>query len=220
MIHGSESGSLDPVLRRYTFLGGKVDLLIFRARQTCLFWCQNGALLWRVDLSFRNSVTGSGIITKCSNILRDKSMLWKFEFLDTSINRNFGHGTLWDFEWFNIFWTAWHFQLTSWGQLQKLPFSALLGKYSSTRSKRVIGLLIGLWFSLECMVAKDLTNFCGSGWFRLYRRMGMCLNPSESPITSMSRRLTAQNWSNLSASTNQSSTPGVAYFSIKTHKAL
>jgi hypothetical protein len=65
-----------------------------------------------------------------------------------------------------------------------------------------------------------LTNFCGSGWFRLYRRMGMCLNPSESPITSMSRRLTAQNWSNLSVSTNQSSTPGVAYFSIKTHKAL
>jgi hypothetical protein len=28
MIHGSGSGLLDPVLRRYTFLEGKADLLI------------------------------------------------------------------------------------------------------------------------------------------------------------------------------------------------
>ncbi len=36
MIHGS--GLLDPGLRRYTFLGGKADLLIFRGRQICLFF--------------------------------------------------------------------------------------------------------------------------------------------------------------------------------------
>jgi hypothetical protein len=37
MVHGSGSGLLDLGLRRYTFLGGKVDLLIFRVRQICLF---------------------------------------------------------------------------------------------------------------------------------------------------------------------------------------
>jgi hypothetical protein len=43
MIHGSASGTLDLGLRRYTFLGGKTDLLIFRGRQIHLFlapkWC-------------------------------------------------------------------------------------------------------------------------------------------------------------------------------------
>jgi hypothetical protein len=37
MIHGSGSGLLDRGLRRYTFLGGKADLLIFRGKQICLF---------------------------------------------------------------------------------------------------------------------------------------------------------------------------------------
>jgi hypothetical protein len=66
MIHGSRSRSLDPGLRRYTFLGGKADPLIFRGGQIRLFWCQNGALLWRADPSFKNSVTGSGSIAKYS----------------------------------------------------------------------------------------------------------------------------------------------------------
>jgi hypothetical protein len=35
MIHGS--GYLGTGLRRYTFLGGKVDLLIFRGKQIRLF---------------------------------------------------------------------------------------------------------------------------------------------------------------------------------------
>ncbi len=45
--------------------------LIFRGRQIHLFWHPNGALLWRVDPNFKNSVTGSGSIAKCSNILQD-----------------------------------------------------------------------------------------------------------------------------------------------------
>jgi len=43
MIHGSGSGLLDLGLRRYTFLGGKADPLIFRGRQIHIFlvpkWC-------------------------------------------------------------------------------------------------------------------------------------------------------------------------------------
>ncbi len=78
MIHGSGSGLLDPVLRRYTFLEGKVDPLISMPKW-CLageggsayFWCQNGALLWRADPSYRHSVTGSGSIAKCSYILQN-----------------------------------------------------------------------------------------------------------------------------------------------------
>jgi len=66
----TESG-FEKIQRRYTFLGGKAVLLIFRGRQIHLFWCQNGALLWRADLSFKNSVNGSGSIVKCSNILQD-----------------------------------------------------------------------------------------------------------------------------------------------------
>ncbi len=58
----------EKIKRRYTFLGEKADLLIFRGS---LFWRQNGALLWRADPSFKNSVTGSGSISKCSNILQD-----------------------------------------------------------------------------------------------------------------------------------------------------
>jgi hypothetical protein len=52
MIHGSGSGLLDPVLRRYTFLEGKADLLISMPKWrlageggSAYFWRQNGALL-------------------------------------------------------------------------------------------------------------------------------------------------------------------------------
>jgi hypothetical protein len=72
IIHGSGSGLLDPVLRRYTFLEGKVGLLISMPKwrlagegRSAYFWCQNGALLWRADPSFRNTVTGFGNIAKC-----------------------------------------------------------------------------------------------------------------------------------------------------------
>ncbi len=41
----------------------KVDPLIFGAKMA--------PYLWRVDLSFRNSVTGFDSIAKCSNILQD-----------------------------------------------------------------------------------------------------------------------------------------------------
>jgi hypothetical protein len=61
----------EKIQRRYTFLVGKADPLIFRGRQICSFWRQNGASLWRADLSFKNSVTGSRSIAKCSNILQD-----------------------------------------------------------------------------------------------------------------------------------------------------
>jgi hypothetical protein len=44
-----------------------VNLPIFKGSLIHLFWCQNGALLWREDPSFKNSVTGSGSIAKCSN---------------------------------------------------------------------------------------------------------------------------------------------------------
>jgi hypothetical protein len=78
MIHESGSGLLDLVLRRYTFLEGKVDLLISMPKwrlagegRSTYFCCQNGTLLWKVDPSFRNSVTGSGSVAKCSNILQD-----------------------------------------------------------------------------------------------------------------------------------------------------
>ncbi len=37
MMHGSESGLLDPGLRRHTFMGGKVDPLIFRGSLIRLF---------------------------------------------------------------------------------------------------------------------------------------------------------------------------------------
>jgi hypothetical protein len=40
---------------------GNVDLLIFGTKMALY--------LWRVDLSFRNSVTGSNSRAKCSNIL-------------------------------------------------------------------------------------------------------------------------------------------------------
>jgi hypothetical protein len=69
MIHGSGSWSLDPVLRIYTFLGGQADPLISYEGRSAYFGAQNGALLWRADPSFENSVTGSGSIAKCSNIL-------------------------------------------------------------------------------------------------------------------------------------------------------
>jgi hypothetical protein len=42
----------------------KADPLIFGAKMA--------PYLWRADLSFRNSVTGSGSRAKCSNILQDK----------------------------------------------------------------------------------------------------------------------------------------------------
>jgi hypothetical protein len=65
-------------LRRYTFLEGKADPPISMPKWrlageggSANFWCQNGALLWRADPSFRNSVTGSGCLAKCSNILQD-----------------------------------------------------------------------------------------------------------------------------------------------------
>jgi hypothetical protein len=80
MMHGSGSGLLDPVLRRYTFFEGKVDPLISMPKWhlagdggSAFFWHQNGALLWRADLNIRNSVTGSGSIAKCSNILQDNT---------------------------------------------------------------------------------------------------------------------------------------------------
>jgi hypothetical protein len=42
---------------------GKVDPLVLAPK-----WCLD---LWRPDLSFSNSVTGSGSRAKCSNILQD-----------------------------------------------------------------------------------------------------------------------------------------------------
>ncbi len=51
------------------------DTLFWEERQICLFWHQNGTLLWRADLSFKNSVTGSGSISKCSNFLQDKCFI-------------------------------------------------------------------------------------------------------------------------------------------------
>jgi hypothetical protein len=86
MIHGSGSGLLDLVLRRYTFLEGKVDPLISLPKsrlagegRSAYFGCQNGALLWRADPSFRNSVTGSGSIAKCSNILQDMTNMLAYQ---------------------------------------------------------------------------------------------------------------------------------------------
>ena len=78
MIHGSGSGLLGLVLRRYTFLEGKADPFISVPKWRlageggyAYFWRQNGALPWRADLSFGYSVTESGSIAKCSNILQD-----------------------------------------------------------------------------------------------------------------------------------------------------
>ncbi len=61
----------EKIQRRYNFQGRKADPLIFRGRWIRLFWHQNGALLWRADPSFKNSVTGSDSIAKCSNILQE-----------------------------------------------------------------------------------------------------------------------------------------------------
>jgi hypothetical protein len=44
-------------------------------KQISKFWCQSGALLGRVDRSFMNSVTGSGFVAKCSNIIVDLSFM-------------------------------------------------------------------------------------------------------------------------------------------------
>jgi hypothetical protein len=78
MIHAPRSGLLDLSLRRYTFLGGKVDPLIFRVRQIHIFLCQNGTLLWKVDPSFRNSVTGSGNIASVQISYRIGSCIRSF----------------------------------------------------------------------------------------------------------------------------------------------
>ncbi len=48
MIHGSVSGLLDPGFGRYNF-GAKVAPCC--GGQIQYFWRQNGALLWRADLS-------------------------------------------------------------------------------------------------------------------------------------------------------------------------
>ncbi len=44
----------------------KADPLIFGTKMV--------PCMWRADLSFRNSVTGSGSGAKCSNILQDKKL--------------------------------------------------------------------------------------------------------------------------------------------------
>ncbi len=50
---------------RSAYYQRKADPLIFGTKMALC--------LWRADLSFRNSVTGSGSKAKCSNILEDKS---------------------------------------------------------------------------------------------------------------------------------------------------
>jgi hypothetical protein len=46
-------------------LKGKADPLVFGAKMV--------PCLWRADQSFMNSVTGTGNVAKCSNILQDNS---------------------------------------------------------------------------------------------------------------------------------------------------
>ena len=53
---------------RSTYSQRKADPLIFGTKMT--------PCLWRADLSFRNSVTGSSSRAKCSNILQDSFKLF------------------------------------------------------------------------------------------------------------------------------------------------
>jgi hypothetical protein len=48
-----------------------------RKADPLIFGTKMAAYLWQVDLSFRNSVTGSDSIAKCSNILQDISLIAK-----------------------------------------------------------------------------------------------------------------------------------------------
>ena len=59
-MHQCRSGLLDPVLEN-TLSKYKRGGAALKVKADWLFWCQNGALLERVDLSFMNSVTGSGL---------------------------------------------------------------------------------------------------------------------------------------------------------------
>jgi hypothetical protein len=48
---------------------------LLKGKQISLFWCQIGALLGRVDLSFMNSFTGSGFVAKFFNMIVDLSFM-------------------------------------------------------------------------------------------------------------------------------------------------
>jgi hypothetical protein len=50
-----------------------VDPLVKRESGSTSFGAKVVPCLWRVDLSFMNSVTGSSYVAKCSNILQDIS---------------------------------------------------------------------------------------------------------------------------------------------------
>jgi hypothetical protein len=56
----SRSGLLDPVIEN-TLSEWKRGGAALKVKQIIYFWHQNGALLERTDLSFMNSVTGSGL---------------------------------------------------------------------------------------------------------------------------------------------------------------
>ncbi len=62
-MHGCGSGLLDPVLENTLW---KADPLVL---------VPSGTLLGRVDLSFMNSVTGSGFVAKCLNMIADLSFV-------------------------------------------------------------------------------------------------------------------------------------------------
>ncbi len=54
MIHGTRSGLLDLGLGRYIILLPKWHLAV--EGRSGYFWCQNGALLWRADLSLEKLI--------------------------------------------------------------------------------------------------------------------------------------------------------------------
>ncbi len=88
MIHGSLSVLLDAELESNIILAPKWCLA--GEGGSAYFQCQSGILLWRADLLIfgakmtpcfggwiqvlGNSFTGSGNITKCSNILQDTAL--------------------------------------------------------------------------------------------------------------------------------------------------
>ena len=63
---------------------GWIRLFKRESGSTC-FGAKMVPCLWRADLSFMNSVTGSGNVAKCSNILQDKIFLYKYTYLYINI---------------------------------------------------------------------------------------------------------------------------------------
>ncbi len=73
-MHRSGSG-----FEKILYLKKKGWIRLFKGESgSACFGTKMAPCLWRADLSFRNSVTGSGSRAKCSNILQDKYVFMSF----------------------------------------------------------------------------------------------------------------------------------------------